>query len=56
MVDHRIHDLGSFSDEISAALAYDRTARRLLGDRARLNFHPKTGEELLGMRVVAVER
>ena len=44
----RLH-LGEFSDEVSAAHAYDRIARRLLGDEARLNFHPETGEELLGM-------
>jgi hypothetical protein len=51
MVDRRIHQVGRFSDEISAARAYDRAARRLLGERALLNFHPRTGEELLGMRV-----
>ena len=51
MVDRRIHHLGRFSDEISAARAYDRAARRLLRDRALLNFDPKTGEELLGMKL-----
>jgi hypothetical protein len=50
-VERRIHHLGEFSDEVSAAQAYDRTARRLLGDAARLNFHPESGEELLGMSV-----
>jgi hypothetical protein len=50
MVNRRIHSLGRFTDEDSAAHAYDRAARRLLGERALLNFHPETGEELLGMR------
>jgi hypothetical protein len=50
MVDRRIQSLGPFDDEISAARAYDSVARRLLGDKARLNFHPRTGEELLGTR------
>jgi hypothetical protein len=51
MVDRRIHSLGEFTDEIAAARAYDKAARRLLGTGARLNFHPRTGEELLGTKL-----
>jgi hypothetical protein len=34
----KTHPLGYFSDECSAALAYDRAARRLHGRKALLNF------------------
>jgi hypothetical protein len=37
--------LGRFDDEVEAALAYDRAAERLLGDRAKLNFKPTRGQQ-----------
>lgn len=36
-------DVGSYGSELQAARAYDEAARRLHGDRARLNF-PDTGK------------
>ena len=42
--------LGRFDSEAEAAHAYDRAAARLHGRRALLNFHPKTGAELRGVR------
>jgi hypothetical protein len=36
--DYRQHSLGRFHDEVKAARAYDRAARRLHGDAAILNF------------------
>jgi AP2-like factor (euAP2 lineage) len=38
MVNRKYMYLGNFDDEVEAALAYDRAAERLLGDRAKLNF------------------
>jgi hypothetical protein len=43
--------IGHFDDEKEAARARDKEALRLLGDEARLNFHPKTGREVLGLRL-----
>lgn len=40
----RLHYLGSFTDEIAAAMAYDDAALLHRGDRARLNF-PDGGPE-----------
>lgn len=47
----RCHHLGFFKTEEPAAVAYDRETRRVFGAKAKLNFHPRTGEELLGRRV-----
>lgn len=43
--------LGLFDDEVAAAEAYDHEAVKLLGDAARVNFHPGTGE-FLGGRIL----
>jgi hypothetical protein len=43
----RWHHLGFFDSEEEAAHAYDRKAPRLHGKKAKLNFDPVTGEELL---------
>jgi hypothetical protein len=50
-VNRKIYDLGRFQDEESAAQAYDRQALQLLRAKAKLNFHPDTGEELRGRQV-----
>lgn len=44
----RKHYLGSFDSEHAAAVIYDSFAVQLHGERARLNFHPTTGEVLCG--------
>jgi len=49
----RIHRLGSFASEEEAAEAYDKRAVRLHGKQAKRNFHPTTGQELCGQRVLA---
>lgn len=37
-VDHKRRTLGEFTSEVAAARAYDRAARKVWGDHARLNF------------------
>lgn len=37
-VGNRVHALGSFSERIEAAKAYDEAAKRFLGEKAKLNF------------------
>ena len=44
----RQYHLGAYQVEKEAAIAYDKRALDLLGPDARLNFHPDTGEEILG--------
>ena len=46
----RQYFLGLFDDEVEAAHRYDREAKRLFGSKARLNFHPKTGQAIYGRR------
>lgn len=48
-IEHR--HLGVFADEKEAAIARDKEALRILGDEAKLNFHPRTGEEVFGLRL-----
>lgn len=40
--------VGRFASERTAAEAYDEKAIELLGSKARVNFHPKTGEPVWG--------
>lgn len=47
--------IGHFDDETEAARAPDKEAIRVLGGEARLNFHPKTGKEVLGLRLRELE-
>jgi hypothetical protein len=42
--------VGCFDDEKQAAIERDKEAIRILGDEAMLNFHPRTGEEIFGLR------
>jgi hypothetical protein len=53
---YRVYRLGSFASDEEAAVAYDKAAVRLHGKKAKLNFHPQTGEELCGQRPRPVEQ
>jgi hypothetical protein len=46
--------LGTFKHEDEAARAYDAESIKLRGVRARLNFHPLTGEPIWGKRIAEV--
>ena len=43
--------LGLFTDERRAAEAYDAKAIALRGPRAQINFHPETGQVVIGQRL-----
>jgi hypothetical protein len=48
--------LGIFAKERAAAEAYDARAIALRGDRARINFHPRTGRQVWGKRLSECDR
>jgi hypothetical protein len=43
--------LGYYRTEEEAAERYDVAAAKVWGDRAKLNFHPVTGEAIYGQRI-----
>jgi hypothetical protein len=49
-----LHNIGYFQQEEEAAWRRDQLALELLGNRARLNFHPETGDEVHGQRLEAL--
>ncbi|HEV8247266.1 MAG TPA: hypothetical protein VGP93_15920 [Polyangiaceae bacterium] len=52
----RTRYLGRFASEEEAALTHDKAAYRARGDRAKLNFHPQTGELLGGKSLQQFEK
>jgi hypothetical protein len=48
--ENRTLPIGRYDIEEEAAHAYDVQASKLHGKRAYLNFHPRTGEELRGLK------
>jgi hypothetical protein len=55
-VDGVRHWLGQFSNEVDAALAWDEAALRHRKRKAKLNFHPDTGELMMGLSLEAFDR